>query len=517
MGKGNRTRNTTALKKELSKQAESVKKSKKRKTRITAAIVTAAILLTAFIAVFSTVKIKNLTESGYFARKKVAMLSENYSVDVCMMQYFFNTAAQQYASNYSDYLDSIGLDLSKDLKNQTYYYDQSKTWYDYFMETAKSQVEDMLVLCEAAKADGIKLDDTDSRYLELINDSISKNSTAAGTTKEKYLEDTYGKWVNEDVLNDCLKIAQLSAKYQLKYTSSLSYSSSEISAYFDDNKSSLLTANYIYYPVQTEKEASYIASASTKAEFKNRLESYIKKRLKEEDKTLSESDLSSDAEEALTSAEVSGATYDTSTESGKWIFSSNRKADDITYIKEDSSFGVYYILAPAKKDTEKTVNVRHILIATDDSTSENEANLTAKRILKEWKNGKKTEESFAELAKLNSSDTGSILNGGLYENVKNGDMVEEFNDWIFDSSRKSGDTDIVKTDYGYHIMYFVGPGKEAWKADTVSKMEENAYSQKLTELKEKYKVSEKSSNLEKVNQIISSNASNTESQTQSVS
>ena len=35
-------------------------------------------------------------------------------------------------------------------------------------------------------------------------------------------------------------------------------------------------------------------------------------------------------------------------------------------------------------------------------------------------------------------------------------MVTEFNDWCYDAARKSGDTSIVQTQYGYHIMYFVG-------------------------------------------------------------
>ena len=34
-------------------------------------------------------------------------------------------------------------------------------------------------------------------------------------------------------------------------------------------------------------------------------------------------------------------------------------------------------------------------------------------------------------------------------------MVPEFNDWIFDPARVYGDTDLVKTSYGYHIMFFV--------------------------------------------------------------
>ena len=35
-------------------------------------------------------------------------------------------------------------------------------------------------------------------------------------------------------------------------------------------------------------------------------------------------------------------------------------------------------------------------------------------------------------------------------------MVPEFNDWCFDEKREPGHSGIVKTDYGYHLMYFVG-------------------------------------------------------------
>ena len=35
-------------------------------------------------------------------------------------------------------------------------------------------------------------------------------------------------------------------------------------------------------------------------------------------------------------------------------------------------------------------------------------------------------------------------------------MVTNFNDWCFDSARTAGETGIVETEYGYHIMYYVG-------------------------------------------------------------
>ena len=66
-----------------------------------------------------------------------------------------------------------------------------------------------------------------------------------------------------------------------------------------------------------------------------------------------------------------------------------------------------------------------------------------------------TEDAFAALANEKSEDPGSNTNGGLYENVYEGQTVEPFENWCFDENRQPGDTGLVKTSYGYHVMYFV--------------------------------------------------------------
>ena len=38
-----------------------------------------------------------------------------------------------------------------------------------------------------------------------------------------------------------------------------------------------------------------------------------------------------------------------------------------------------------------------------------------------------------------------------------------FEDWCYDSSRKTGDTGIVETTYGYHVMYFVGDSQQTYR------------------------------------------------------
>lgn len=120
-----------------------------------------------------------------------------------------------------------------------------------------------------------------------------------------------------------------------------------------------------------------------------------------------------------------------------------------------------------KKTSGKYVDVRHILIKPEGGT-EGENGLTswtqeewdkgytrAQEILNEWLAGEATEASFGELANKYSADPGSNKKGGLYEQVASGKMVEAFDTWIFDQTRVHGDYDIVKTPYGYHLMYFV--------------------------------------------------------------
>lgn len=124
----------------------------------------------------------------------------------------------------------------------------------------------------------------------------------------------------------------------------------------------------------------------------------------------------------------------------------------------------------------KTYDVRHILLepkgGTEDenglktySDAEWEACLKeAQAMLDQWKNNDGSEDGFAELAKNHSADGGSSTNGGLYEDLDvNTSFVEEFKNWYLDESRKVGDTGIVKSVYGYHIMYLSATAPN-WKS-----------------------------------------------------
>lgn len=135
----------------------------------------------------------------------------------------------------------------------------------------------------------------------------------------------------------------------------------------------------------------------------------------------------------------------------------------------------------------KVVDVRHILIMPEGATSATIRTETfpeeawaaseakAQQILDQWLAGEKTEESFAELAKEHSMD-GNAAEGGIYKNLVTGQMVEEFDSWCFDPSREIGDCEIVKTVFGYHVMFYCAdaPSTE-WYDMTLEEVRKEAY------------------------------------------
>ncbi len=106
---------------------------------------------------------------------------------------------------------------------------------------------------------------------------------------------------------------------------------------------------------------------------------------------------------------------------------------------------------------DKTASVRHILLLTQGKTEAEKAEARTKieALLARARAG----EDFAELAKQYSEDPGSKDNGGLYEDFGRGIMVKPFEDAAF--SVPVGEiSDVVETDFGFHILMVVDRKKE---------------------------------------------------------
>ena len=130
------------------------------------------------------------------------------------------------------------------------------------------------------------------------------------------------------------------------------------------------------------------------------------------------------------------------------------------HMKEFSDAGII-------QNNEQYVDVRQILVTPRDGSvlpdgrvvytaaAWDEAKSEADTIMARWEKGEMTEEEFIALVAVYSDDRTSSQNGGLYSNIVKGDMDEAYDAWCFDEARQPGDYELIKTTYGYHIVYFV--------------------------------------------------------------
>ncbi|MBV9503569.1 MAG: peptidylprolyl isomerase [Acidobacteriia bacterium] len=121
---------------------------------------------------------------------------------------------------------------------------------------------------------------------------------------------------------------------------------------------------------------------------------------------------------------------------------------EAAYAPTDAQLQALYNQNRDQYRSPETVDVRHILLKTTGKPDEDaKVKAKAEDVLKQARSG----ADFAELAKKYSEDTGSAQSGGLYKGVTRGQMVPEFEQAAF--SLKQGQiSDLVKTQYGYHIV-----------------------------------------------------------------
>ena len=424
------------------------------------------------------------------ANDKYVVYTENYGFSEGEMAYLYNYVYNQYAS----YLAQLGVDTEKSLKDQIYQDDQ--TWFDYLMEQAVFYAEDFLLFCEEAAKRGIALDEAD---LEKIKTEMANIETAAKEAGFKnadaYLVETFGKGLTVGAYEGFVTKSALASKAYNAIIGAYAYDQAAIDAHYASNENSFKYIDYLSYTFQVNEEkgiTAEMAEASatelsvnvTEDAFLKAAEAVILANATEEEKA------TLDMDAKLNALRTVGGAYTAEDTFSEWAYGAEAKVGQ-TFVDKDAENGIYtvYLLTKTPSKNESvTVDVRHILLTPTTYTTDEATLAKAEEVLAEWKAGEATAESFGVLAQTYTEDSGSKATGGLYEGVAQGEMVVEFNDWIFDVTRAVGDSGIVKTDYGYHIMYFAGVGKQIWISEVENALKEQAYNTDYTAFKEAYPV-----------------------------
>ena len=424
-------------------------------------------------------------DAGFIQRGATAMTVNGRNYSAAEVSYYYGQARQQY----SMYLQMMGYDSSKSDREQIFDETNEQSYFDFFMEGAKSSMIQITALADAAREAGETLTDESKASVDEAMETYKSQAAQYGYPMKAFLKANFGKYMTESVLRSCLEETALANQYYSEHSDSLTYDDAALQGYYDENADSLDTFVYDVCFVNGKPESKTDDDGNT-VEATDEEKQAAMDTAKEAADALADAvkgGESFDVQANLTVNKVDGSTYGgESTSVGSsvlsvyrdWLTDSARKEGDVTVIESEGSG--YYVVRFGQRylDEESmgSADIRHILVkaevaeGADEPTDEamDAAKAKAQSILDEFNAGDKTGEAFGELAKANSEDPGSKDNGGLYENVTpSTSFFADFINWIFADGRQEGDTGLVENtqsgQQGWHVMYLNKAGPTQWK------------------------------------------------------
>jgi len=410
--------------------------------------------------------------TGEKYRDAVVITGGETKLDLMSLSYYFYDAyydiieSDRFTSDYGAY----GLDPEKPLKDLEY--TPLRTWFDELLGDTYTGVEQAIRYAELARKEGTTLDAEDEKAVEEEIKAIEKKAKTEGMSLANYLDYRYCAGMTVDDLRTAISLYKLGEKqYTLSIDEMLKCSDEEIEAYYEANKSSLLTADYAFFKFYAEK----------KSDLEEKAKKFTACKTVEEFMALIEEDVKAQGasdKEASDYLEQSQRRIDYTEKDGvsDWAFSEDRETGDTFVEYGENSCAVYWLMRAGKKVTRPSANARSILISTASFKNDVAARAFAEELFEKAKNNG-TEEYFIELVKENSFDLNTAYYGGEYADIVPGDVVAEYEAWVFEEERKYGDIELVKTGEDYHIIFFLSHGDECWKVTAknalVDKRQEN--------------------------------------------
>ena len=466
-----------------------------------------AVLALILVVAISFASVQFVSNSGIREKNTVAVTIGDTKLSNAELNYYFVDAAFEFANNYGGYASMFGLDLYAPLDEQIVNEETGKTWAEDFTESAINKAKATYAICAEAEANGFTLSEDQLSEIELGKLQLTLNAQQSGYANvDDMIQAYYGPGASLDSYMEYTKMNQIAQAYYTHYAQSLTYEDADLRAAEEGKEIEFNNYSYNYYFLNvnkfltggtTDEEGKTTYSDEERAAAVAAAEAVAKElangaftSVEEFDAAIAQLEINAEAETAPKSTACDDYSYTALTAAAKdWLTDAARTEGEMGYVEnattttnEDGTEtkninGYYVVMFRGMNDNNyPLVNVRHILVqpqggSYNSSTGQTTytadelavAKIQAEELLKQWRAGDATEESFAALATEKTADPGSKETGGLYEDVYPGQMVTTFNDWCFAEGRLPGDTDIVETDYGYHIMYYVGDSETLFR------------------------------------------------------
>lgn len=487
---------------ELLTERQRREKAEAKKLRRNTIIFVVCMALVVSIAL-GTVAVRAVNQSGIIDRNTLAAIVGDHELNSVELSYFYNDAVtnmyNQWYSSYQNYTATYvkmlyGLDLTKPLDKQIQNTEKNTTWADYFVSIALDDAKSTYALYDKAVSEGFKVPEEDLKEME---DTLSSTDTLAKMygykTADDYLRAYYGYGSDLESYSKYMNVLTTVYAYRNSYLDSLKYTDADLREHEKEHYNDYSAFSYDYYylsytsflPTKSESDAdtSYTDAEkeAARAKVKEVAESLAKATSAEDfDKLIKALEINKDKTDAASTKSDRTLYSSVNSVMRDWLSSKDRKAGDMTAIastttnktedgKDETLVTGYYVVLYRDVDTNDRpiANVRHLLVKFSGGTKDEDGHIVysdaekaaakekAEGYLKTWKEGKADEDSFIELVKKHSDDS-SASTGGLFEGITpESNYVENFLNWSIDPGRKAGDTEVIETEYGYHVMYYV--------------------------------------------------------------
>ena len=414
------------------------------------------------VLVIAIVTFFSMLTSGYFAGHTTAATVGIHKLSPAMVNYFYKEAYNSMSSQYGDMMSYI-IDSNTPLNEQYYDEENGITWADTLIEQGLNSAARIYAIYDEAVANGETLSDDDQSSIDATVSNLSVYATYYGYSNVNgYLAAMYGTGCNEKNFREFLSIETLANNYSQKVYDTPVYTEDELAADYAADPNAYDTVDYRVFAVT---DALFDEEDEEKlADLKKTAADELLAAAEEGDEAFIQAAYDHASEDTKENYEDDSYTLRTDvghsdSDLSNWLFESDRKTGDATCVETS---GTYYVAIFESRNTHDYAlpNARHILISVSDTTDEEAmatAKETAEKLLAEYEAGEHTEDAFAAIGDAAYAD-GTAAESARYEDITPGQMVEDFENWCFDASRQVGDTGIVESTYGYHVMYFSGFG-----------------------------------------------------------
>lgn len=428
------------------------------------------------------------------ARNTIAITIGDHNLNAVEVNYYYVETINNFINQYSAYI-SYFMDVTKPLDQQKCTLDETKTWAQYFMSIAQDNMKSTYMLCDLAAQNGYTLPENERAYLGQMKSAIEQYATYYKyESANAYLVDVFGYGADMDSYLAYTERALLADSYYAYYAENLSYDDATLREYEAKEPHMYNSYSYVTYylacskfltggsegadgnKTYTDEQKAAAVEAATEAA--NALLSNTCTNVDEFKAMILGMEVHADLDSVAVKENTDVFFNSADKFFQEWFKEEERTIGQLAVIPKVSSVddgevieGYYILWFSGINDNKFAMkDVRHLLVLFKDAngktfsdgvktfTDEQKATAkaTADALLAQWLDGDADEVTFSALATLKSEDEGSKLKGGLYQNIYPGQMVTNFENWCYDETRVPGDYGIVETEYGYHLMYFVG-------------------------------------------------------------